>query len=761
MITLNDTIESITRLSPNQKAGLKKLGLMTVEDILRYYPVRYGDISKAEQIGLVEKGVEVTVFGRIENLTTSKGFKTKIPMAKATLKDETGTLGLVWFNQPYIAKIIRNGSLVRVEGKLSIGKNGRYFSNPQIEEIDRIPEIKGVSLFARLPPARHASDGKSLADGSPASSANGGQASNDTQENKINYDAPLYPVYPETKFVTSNWMFHTLQRIFKSGVLEKIADPIPDEILKKYSLPTLKTALLWAHMPHKISDYEVARKRLAFEEVFLIQVQKQIERKEIASMPSVQIKEAKEFAKEFIKKLPFKLTEAQQTVIDTITDEMKRGVPMSRLLEGDVGSGKTAVAAATSYAVVKSHPNGKDFGNYQIAYMAPTEILAAQQFESFIGFFKHLPIEMALVTGTTCKKFPSKVDPSGTTQISKPQMLKWIEEGKISLVIGTHALIQKKVKFKNLAYVVIDEQHRFGVKQRQKLARKDAVIPHLLSMTATPIPRTLALTIYGDLDLSILDQMPEGRKKIITEIITPEKRNEVYEKIRTELNNGRQAYIICPRIDAADPDTEGSLQLRSVKEESERLKKEVFKEFKIEILHSKMTPAEKDKIMNEFNKGSINILVSTSVIEVGVNVPNATVIVIEGAERFGLAQLHQLRGRVLRGNHQPYCFVFADSKSLASIRRSGDKSIERLKAFKTAGSGFELAELDLKQRGGGTLSAGKQWGVSDIAMEALKNIKMVEAARTEAKKIAEEDINLINYPLLKNILGTKKEIHFE
>ncbi len=715
---LQDSIESITRLSPNQKIGLKKLGLNTIEDLLRYYPIRYGDISKAEQINTIEKGVDVTVFGKIENLTTSKGFKTKIPMAKAVLKDETGTLGLVWFNQPYIAKMIHNGSLVRVEGKLSVGKNGRYFSNPQIEEIDRIPEIKGASLFG-----------------------------------KENLDAPLYPVYPETRFVTSNWIFHTLQRVFKSDLLEKISDPIPEDILKKYSLPTLKTSLMWAHVPHKISDYEIARKRLAFEEVFLIQVQKQIERKEIMSMPSIQIKEAEEFSGEFVKKLPFKLTEAQQNVIDTITDEMKRGVPMSRLLEGDVGSGKTAVAAATSYAVVKSHPNGKDFGNYQIAYMAPTEILATQQFESFIQFFKHLPIEMALITGTTCRKFPSKVNPEGTTQISKPQMLKWIEEGKISLVIGTHALIQKKVKFKNLAYVVIDEQHRFGVKQRQKLARKDSVVPHLLSMTATPIPRTLALTIYGDLDLSILDQMPEGRKKIITEIITPEKRNEVYEKIRTELNNGRQAYVICPRIDAADPDMEGSLQLRSVKEESERLKREVFKEFKIDILHSKMTPKEKDETMARFNNGEINILVSTSVVEVGVNVPNATLIVIEGAERFGLAQLHQLRGRVLRGNHQPYCFVFADSKS--------DKSIERLKAFKNASSGFELAELDLKQRGGGTLSAGKQWGVSDIAMEALKNIKMVEAARTEARKIAEEDIKLLNYPVLKKILENKKEIHFE
>lgn len=874
MITLTQTIESVTRLTREQYQALKKLKLTKVEDLLRYYPVRYGDVSKAEQIETIQKGVDVTVFGRIKNLTTSKGFKTKIPMAKAILEDETGTLGLVWFNQPYIAKLIHNNSLVRVDGKLSVGKNGRYFSNPKIEEVDKIPEIKGSSLFAT-----------------------------EKDLSEISYDAPLYPVYPETKYITSNWIFHTLQRIFKSGTLDQITDPIPEDILKKYSLPSLKTALLWIHTPHKIDDYEIARKRLAFEEVFFIQLRKQIERKEIESMPSIKIDEAKEYAEEFTSKLPFQLTKAQRDVIGTITDEMARGVPMSRLLEGDVGSGKTAVAGATAYAVVKSHPNGKDFGNYQIAYMAPTEILATQQFESFIEFFKHLPIEMALVTGTTCKKFPSKVNPTNSTNVSKAQMLKWIEEGKISLIIGTHALIQKKVKFKNLTYVIIDEQHRFGVKQRQALVRRkdtestrkdaekvpessaliykdltyairdvlfnvrkelggghkesiyqkaaeeefknrgikfskecripinyknknvgtyipdfviedkiilefkalpyigtreekqlwnylkgsdyklallvnfgstkleikrivydtarssasiqrsSAYLPHLLSMTATPIPRTLALTIYGDLDLSILDQMPAGRKQIITDIITPEKRAEVYEKIRSELNAGRQAYIICPRIDAPDPDQEKSLQLRSVKEEAARLKKEVFQEFKIDILHSKMTPTEKDKVMTLFYEGKTDILVSTSVVEVGVNVPNATVIVIEGAERFGLSQLHQLRGRVLRGNHQPYCFVFADSKS--------DKSIERLRAFKSAKNGFELAELDLKQRGSGSLAGGKQWGVSDIAMEALRNIRMVEAARTEARTIATDDMTLSKHPTLKKFFDSKKEIHFE
>jgi ATP-dependent DNA helicase RecG len=713
-----DTLEQHFRLTPSQKLGLKKLRIETIEELLRYYPLRYGDTSKATSINHLAKGDAATIYGKISGLETSKGFRTKVTMAKAVVKDTTGTIGLVWFNQPYIAKMVRDGVNVRVEGKVSEGKHGLYFSNPKIEEIAEIPEIAGESLFA-------------------------------------GEDAPatLYPVYPETKFITSNWIFHHIQKIFRSGALDRMIDPIPKSILEKYSLPTLATSFVWLHAPRKGSDFEAARKRFAFEEVFLIQLQKQIERAHLKKLKSVTIKEAESLTKEFIKRMPFPLTGAQTKAIDTIAVEMKKGVPLSRLLEGDVGSGKTAVAASTAYAVVKSHPDGKDFGNLQVAYMAPTEILAAQHFESFIGYFRHLPIEMALITGSVCKKFPSKVNPEGTTDISKTQMLKWIGEGKISLVIGTHALIQKKVKFKNLAYVVIDEQHRFGVAQRQKLARKDGVVPHLLSMTATPIPRTLALTIYGDLDLSLLDEMPKGRKPIITDIVLPNKRDEVYAKIREELQAGRQAYIICPRINEPDPDKEKVLLLKSVKEEAKLLKERVFPEYAIGIMHSKMKPAEKDAVMKEFSDGKIDILVSTSVVEVGVNVPNATVIAIEGGERFGLAQLHQLRGRVLRGTHQAYCFVFADTKS--------DKSVERLKAFKTAKNGFELSELDLKQRGAGELGGGKQWGISDIAMEALRNIKMVEAARTEAKTIAESDPELLDFPILRRTIERKKIMHFE
>ena len=391
---------------------------------------------------------------------------------------------------------------------------------------------------------------------------------------------------------------------------------------------------------------------------------------------------------------------------------------MSRLLEGDVGSGKTAVAATATYAVATSRPKGQDFGTLQTAYMAPTEILAQQHFESFIKYFSHLPINIALITGSGCKKFPSKVSASwrtgnGSTEISRTQLLKWVASGEISVLIGTHALIQKSVKFKHLALAIVDEQHRFGTTQRQKLVNNHTVIPHLLSMTATPIPRTLALTLYGDLDLTLLDEMPAGRKKIITEVIPPETRSLAYEHIKKELKAGRQLYVICPRIDEPDPTKEMAVQAKSVKEEAKRLKSDIFPEYRIEILHSKMTPDAKENVMQDFKAHKIDILVSTSVVEVGVNVENASLIIIEGAERFGLAQLHQLRGRVLRGTHQPYCFVFAETKS--------PKTTERLKALTTAKNGFELAEFDLTQRGAGALSGSKQWGISDLGMEAIKN----------------------------------------
>ena len=573
-------------------------------------------------------------------------------------------------------------------------------------------------------------------------------------------------VYPESQGLTSNWLYHAITKILKNGVLDKLEDPIPDYILKTYNLPSLATALIWIHAPQKREHALSARKRFAFEEVFFIQLQKKKERLAWQKEPAFVIEKTPAEIDQFVKRFPFTATKAQRKSIEAIMTDFRSGHAMSRLLEGDVGSGKTAVAASTAYSVITSKPKGQDFSHLQVAYMAPTEILAKQHFESFIQYFTYLGVNIGLITGKECRKFPSKTNPKDWTHISKVQLLKWVENGEIPILIGTHALISKVVKFKHLAFVIIDEQHRFGTAQRKKLMQKPAhsseaggegLNPHLLSMTATPIPRTLALTIYGDLDLTLLDQMPTGRKPIITEIVLPEERENTYDKIKKELKAGRQLYVICPRIDVPDPAKEMAVIAKSVTEESERLERDVFPEYKdkIGILHSKMLPADKEFVMEQFKKGEIKILVATSVVEVGVNVPNATVIIIEGAERFGLAQLHQLRGRVIRSNDQAYCFVFADSKT--------QKTVDRLKAFKNSSNGFELAEYDLQLRGPGELSGNKQWGISDIGMEALRNIKMVEAARAEAEYLLSQDESLSKFPLLIQKLQNRKQesIHFE
>lgn len=723
-LNLDTLVENYFRLTQQQKNALKKLRILTIRDLLFHFPSRYENITGSKSINFLKKGDEGVIYGRISGLSTRKSFKSRRPIAEGYIEDGTGKIKIIWFNQPYIAKLLHNGALVKLSGKVTGDEKSIYIANPEVDSIENLPINIGESLFGN--------------------------------EESIN---TFFPVYPESRGITSKWFYHNIQKIFASGLLDKIQDAIPAEILKKYNLPKLKTALIWIHTPKKQSDSQSARKRFAFGEVFFIQILKQKDRKEYQKKKSFYIKADRRRVEEFIGRFPFSATRAQREAIKSILNDFEKKHAMSRLLEGDVGSGKTAVAATAVYAVTTTHPlksdgSRQDFGNLQTAYMVPTEILAKQHFETFIKYFSHLPINIGLITSSVCKKFPSKVNPEDSTNISRSQLLKWVQNGEISILIGTHSLIQKNVKFKNLAFIIIDEQHRFGTAQRQKLARKDDIAPHLLSMTATPIPRTLALTIYGDLDLTILDEMPKGRKQIITEIVTSDKRDEIYEKIRNKLKDGRQVYVITPRIEEPDPMKEKAINAKSVKEEAKRLKKDVFPEYEIEILHSKLKNSEKEKVMERFIKNETQILVATSVVEVGVNVPNATVIIIEGAERFGLAQLHQLRGRVLRSNHQAYCYVFTESRTA--------KTAERLKALKSAKNGFELAEFDLSIRGSGELYGKRQSGLSDIAMEAMKNLKMVETARAEAQNIVLRDAELSNYPAIKEIIERKTQnIHFE
>jgi len=731
---LNDNIESHFRIDINQKKALSQLGLKTLRDLLYHFPSRYSDISEVRNINTLSDGENVTILGKISELKTKKGFKSKIPMGQAVLSDLTGSINIIWFHQPYLAKMLKEGSTVRVTGKITDSKTyGLTLTNPEIKREDILPIDIHDSLFS-------------------------------DKKIKIQFG---FPVYRESRGITSKWFYHAIQKILKQNCVKNIVDYIPNEILNNYKLPALHTALIWVHMPQKKEHAEIARKRFAFEEVFFIQLSRQQEKKKYQENFSYKLKIPHKDIDDFVSRFPFVPTKAQTDTINTILGDFIKDKPMSRLIEGDVGSGKTFVAATVAYAVIKNTTGNSrygEFGNLQVAYMAPTEVLAVQLYENFIKYFEHTGISIALMTGSGCRKFPSKSArwENGSqiktwTPIAKNQLLKWIKNGEIPIVIGTHALISKSVEFEDLGLVIIDEQHRFGTNQRMKLVKKHGHAPHYLSMTATPIPRTLALTIYGDLDLSIIDQMPLGRKQVITEIVGENKRQDAYEKIKKELETGRQLYVICPKIEDSEEIGQniGTLSdLKAVTTEAKRLKKDIFPNYNIDIMHSKMTKEKKEKVMKDFAEKKIDILVSTSVIEVGVNVENATIIIIEGAERFGLAQLHQLRGRVIRSTFQSYCYLFADAKS--------DKTIDRLKAITKTSNGFELAELDLQLRGAGLLSGDKQWGITDLGMEALRNIKMVEAARTEAIKMVEKDINLKSYPLLATTLASKNlKLHFE
>jgi ATP-dependent DNA helicase RecG len=719
-----DPLSKHFRLTDIQQSALSRLGVEAVRDLLFHFPFRYDIAGDEATISGLQPGQEVSIIGTLEKLEAKKGWKSRIPLTEGFLVDQTGKIKLRWFNQPYIAKLYQNGALVRATGKVTGSAQKIYLANPRLERVSATE----VDLFKK--------DEKLI-------------------QIEGEKEAPsLFAQYPESRGVTSLWFRHALERVMQGGAINEIEDPIPADLLKKYNLPTLRTSLVWIHTPEKLKDAEAARKRFAFEEVFLIQLERGRQRAEQAKEKSFVVEASQKDIGEFVSHFPFTATPAQNRAIRAILSDMQSGHPMSRLLEGDVGSGKTAVAATAAYAAVRTRPQGQDFGTLQVAYMAPTEILAKQHFESFIKYFENFPINIGLITGSGCYKFPSKVRRDQATTISRSQLLKWVGNGEIPVLIGTHALIEKSVQFKHLALVVIDEQHRFGTNQRRKLAKKEKRLPHLLSMTATPIPRTLALTLYGDLDLTLLDEMPPGRKPIITEIVNPGGRADAYEKMREELAAGRQAYVICPRIDEPDPKKASALQAKSVKAEAKRLKEKVFKDYKIEILHSKMKPSEKDEVMARFAAHEIDILVATSVVEVGVNVPNATLIMIEGAERFGLSQLHQLRGRVVRSTHQAYCFVCPETK--------GEKTMDRLKALTKAKNGFELAEMDLLQRGPGELTGRSQWGISDIGMEALKNLKLVEAARTEALALIKQDDTLAKHPLLKAALAKRTEVtHFE
>ncbi|MBI4132452.1 MAG: ATP-dependent DNA helicase RecG [Candidatus Sungbacteria bacterium] len=711
---MHRSLAEAVRLTPRQRSALAKLGVSTIRDLLYHFPSRYEEIGGRKHIADLREGEKATVVAGVVRLKAEKTWKKKLRIAEGIVRDDTGLLGVVWFNQPYVASLLKPGMRVRFYGKVTRAKAGLQMANPLFEP------VIGT-------------------------------------ESELITTGGLLPVYPETYGITSRWLRYQIERALKN--MGAVPEALPSEILKKYHLPSADRALRAIHFPKSPAEAEACRKRFSFEEIFLIQLVRQRERKKLEQERAIRIASDHEIIKRFTAALPFALTGAQQRAIGQILQDFQKPHPMARLLEGDVGSGKTLVAAAAALNVIAA--------GYQAAYMAPTEILARQHFEEFIRRLSPFKARIGLLTGAEGRKFPSKTNPKSSTHISKSQLAKWCMNGEIQILIGTHALIEKRVKFKKLALAVVDEQHRFGVRQRRAAAKETR--PHFLSMSATPIPRTLALTMYGDLDLTVLDEMPPGRKPVQTRIIPLGEREKTYEFIREEARRGGQVFVICPRIEdpkaAADSASASSAasasqqklewsEVKSVKVEYEKLSKEIFPDLRIGMVHGKLKPREKEAVMRKFKSGELDILVSTSVVEVGVDVPNASIMMIEGGERFGLATLHQFRGRVGRGTRKSYCFVFTTTENHGENRR--------LRALQEAKTGFELAEYDLQFRGPGELSGTKQWGISDVGMEALKNIKMVEAARAEAAELISKDPELEKYPgLRERVERTGAAMHFE
>jgi ATP-dependent DNA helicase RecG len=720
---------------------LEKMGIKTVHDLLWHFPTRYEDFTKVYPIAELEPGQQATITGIVEEVQSKHSWRRGMSIVEATISDESGSVRAVWFNQPYVANALKAGRAANFAGKASLSEEGEIYLNSPVYEVIRM----------HIP------------------------AGQDHQE--MNHTARLVPVYPETRGLTSRGIRYVTQILFKKKPVLK--EWIPSEVLVEFNFPELNDAIHSIHFPRQIEDAAAARARFSFEELFLLQILNMQQKMKLAQESAPVIKADIERVKAMLANLPFELTHSQKQSLWEIIQDIEKARPMNRLLQGDVGSGKTVVAAI---AAVIASENG-----LQTAFMAPTEILARQHFETMKKLFTKLTLGetqpvVGLITGSSAHIFYGNELESKT---SKPEFYKKVAAGEVSIVFGTHALIQKAMEFAALGLVIIDEQHRFGVRQRAELnanrganaknagkngATKNGTggaptpIPHFLSMSATPIPRTLMLSVFGDLDLSLITELPVGRKAIETKIISPLERTATYKFIREQIKEGRQAFVICPRI---DPEEEvelkpgearaavaKKLELKSVKEEYEKLSKKIFPDLRIAMLHGQMKPKEKEDVMKKFKDKEFDILVATSVVEVGVDVPNASIMMIEGADRFGLAQLYQFRGRVGRGEYQSYCFLMADSQAAGANAR--------LKAILEAKNGFELAEHDLALRGPGQFFGNVQTGLPDIAMEALKDPELVKHSREAAIKAVTADPQFKkNAALRKKVEEFRARVHQE
>ena len=660
---LETSIEKVKGVGPKTAEQFMLSGIDSVNDLINFLPRSYEDYSHVTDIIDIKPGKSTTK-ARCEKIVT-RSVRRGLRITTATLADRTGKLQAVWFNQPYRETQLKKGEEFYFSGEFEFNYNRYQLTNPSAERVSDMP----------------------------------------VQTDRI------LPVYRSIKGLKSTMVRKILSEL--RPMITMLSETLPESIVNDENLMSRSVAILTMHFPDKIADVEKARERLAYEELFQLLLASQLNRQENARLTGWQIPFKLPVVAKFIKQLPFDLTSSQRIAAWQIIQDLEKKTPMNRLLQGDVGSGKTVVAGLVACQVA--------YFGYQTAVMAPTEILANQHAETLCRLLEPLGVSVGLLTGSV----------KGKARIT---LYSQIANGSLKVIVGTHALIQQTVNFYKLGFVVIDEQHRFGVEQRQQLLKKSKHMPHMLAMTATPIPRSLALTVYGELDVSILNELPKGRKPIITKVWSPNSRAQLYEAIDIELTAGRQAYIICSLIED-NPDNE----IKSVQAEFKKLQNSIFKHRRIGLLHGKLKSIDKSAVMQQFSDGNIDILVSTTVVEVGVDVPNATVIVIENADRFGLSQLHQLRGRVGRSVYQSYCYLITSTSS---------KPTQRLREIEKSNDGFYLAEVDLRLRGPGEIYGNAQHGALNLQIATLGDTKLIARAQKQAKLFVSSDVNLLQYKQL-------------
>ncbi len=671
---LDADVTVLQNVGPRIAKTLERLKIFTLGDMIYHFPRRYDDYSQLKPINRLKYGGEVTVIGTVQSIATRKIRGGKFRLTEAVLSDGTAALRVTWFNQPWIAQRLKSGMQIVLSGKVEQYLGRLTINNPEWEPI----------------------------------------------EQKHLHTNRIVPVYPLTARITQRWLRNIMYKVITYWA-PRVVDPLPPEVIHNADVLPLPHALQQIHFPDSWDHLSAAQQRLAFDEIFLLQLGVLQQKRVWSDRTASQFEVSQEWLDTQFARLPFPLTQAQHKAVSDIRKDLASGHPMNRLLQGDVGSGKTVVSAM-AIAIITAQ-------EAQAAMMAPTSVLAEQHYKSLVN----------ILTGEAGPLLAENIRlmVGATSEAEKEEIRQGLSTGDIKLVIGTHALIEDPVIFNNLQLAIIDEQHRFGVAQRAALRSKGSN-PHLLVMTATPIPRSLALTIYGDLDLSVIDEMPPGRQEVDTIVLFPKERERAYQLIRSQLEAGRQAFIIYPLVEESEKSDD-----KAAVEEYDRLSQTIFPNHRLGLLHGRMKPEEKERVMTSFRDNEIQVLVSTSVIEVGVDVPNATVMLIEGAQRFGLAQLHQFRGRVGRGDQKSYCLLIPQNDELVEN--------ERLAAMAETNDGFILAERDLEQRGAGDFLGTRQSGFAELKMASLTDLILIEKAREQAQALFERDPELAqkaNAPLV-------------